>query len=399
MERGGIDGVLEKMEGFTMNKTISLFSGAMGLDLGIEKAGFEVLLCVENDKYCIETIKKNKPKLEVLTDITSQSAEEILKAANLKHEETDLVVGGPPCQSFSTAGNRNSIKDPRGNLIYHYMRVIAGIRPRFFVMENVKGLVSAAIKHRPLKERSLAPLEEEEKLGSAFKRIREDFEELGYKIIWKVLDAVNYGVPQFRERLILIGSREHEDIFIPQPTHFMVHQNNAYRWQTLGQAIEELEKNPGVFVGFSPERAKYLEMIPPGKNWRALPEKLIPKAMGGAYKSGGGKMGFYRRLSYDEPSPTLVTSPTQKGTMLCHPFQTRPLSISEYARIQTFPDTWAFHGKPTQVYKQIGNAVPVGLGVAIGQMLVAVMNGEHRINTKRTRGTSTHNYQLELVSE
>ncbi len=367
----------------------------MGLDLGLEYSGFEPVVCVENDECCIETIKLNRQHLPVLKDINELPTKEILKAAKLKVGEADLVVGGPPCQSFSTAGKRLSVNDPRGNLIYEFLRVVAEARPRFFVMENVKGLKSAALNHRPLKYRNNGePLKDEEKLGSAFEKLMADIDKLGYNIAWRVLDAVNYGVPQFRERLIIIGSRDGEEIFIPQQTHFMMHQDPSYRWITLGQAIIGLEDNPGPCGKFSPERARLLEKIPPGKNWRALPKKDIPKALGGAFKAGGGKMGFYRRLSYDAPCPTLVTSPVQKATMLCHPHKTRPLSILEYAKIQQFPATWLFSGSLAQVYKQIGNAVPVGLGKAIGQMLNAVVNKQYLVKTKRMRGTNAHEKQL-----
>jgi DNA (cytosine-5)-methyltransferase 1 len=371
-----------------MYNTISLFSGAMGLDLGLEHSGFEALVCAENDKACVQTIKLNRPHLPVLHDITRLSGKEILRAAALKVGDVDAVVGGPPCQAFSTAGRRLSTQDPRGNLVYEFVRIVSETKPRFFVMENVKGLVSAALVHKPLKDRNGGAIREDEQLGSAFRQIMHDFQRIGYKIIWGVLDAVNYGVPQFRERLIIVGSRDGEDIFIPCPTHFMRHQDPAYRWATLGQAIIDLEDEPGPCGRFSSERAKYLVKIRPGENWRALPKNDIPKALGGAFQASGGKMGFYRRLSYNEPCPTLVTSPVQKATSLCHPAKTRPLSTLEYARIQGFPQSWEFHGSMADVYRQLGNAVPVGLGKAIGQMLNAVMNQQHIIVTKRKRGVS-----------
>ncbi len=373
-----------------MYKTISLFSGAMGLDLGLEESGFEAVVCVENDKSCVKTIEINRPHLPILRDITQVTTKEILKTAKLRVGEADLVVGGPPCQSFSTAGKRLSIQDPRGNLIHSFLKVVKEAKPRFFVMENVKGLVSAAINHRPLNKRNGKPLNDKEELGSVFEQLKEDIEKIGYKFIWQVLDAVNYGAPQFRERLIIIGSRDNEDIFIPQQTHFMMHQNPNYRWVTLGQAIIHLEDDPGRCSKFSAERAKILKKIKSGKNWRSLPKNEMQKALGGAYNSGGGKTGFFRRLSYDEPCPTLVTSPVQKATMLCHPTRTRPLSTLEYARIQEFPEYWNFYGSVADVYRQIGNAVPVKLGKAIGEMLHSVARKNFKIETKRMRGTSTH---------
>lgn len=373
-----------------MYKAISLFSGAMGLDIGLESAGFETTVCVENHPACIATIKLNRPEINVLPDISQVSGNEILSTAKLDKKEVDLVVGGPPCQPFSTAGNRLSVTDPRGNLIYEFMRIVMEIQPRFFVMENVKGLLSAALKHATLEEREERMLQDDEMLGSAFHKIRLDFQKMGYKIIYSLVDAVYFGVPQFRERLVIIGSRDNEQIFIPQPTNFMTHQDPQHRWRTLGDAIRDLEDGPGPFTKFSKERTEYLERIPPGKNWRALPEEIKKKAMGGAYHAGGGKMGFYRRLSYEQPSPTLVTSPAQKATMLCHPTKTRPLSVLEYSRIQQFPHDWKFSGPINEQYMQIGNAVPVGLGNAIGGMLVSVIEDTHTIKTKRSRGTSLH---------
>jgi DNA (cytosine-5)-methyltransferase 1 len=373
-----------------MYNLISLFTGAMGLDIGLELAGFKTNVCVEIDKYFSDTIRTNKPNMTVLGDITELTTKQILKSANLTIGKVDLIAGGPPCQSFSTAGKRLSVADPRGSLINNFIRVVREAKPRFFVMENVKGLRSAAIRHRPLNDRDSSTLSDEEQLGSAFKEILRDFQTLGYTVIWDVLDAVDYGIPQFRERLFIIGSRDHEDIFIPHSTHFMKHQNPEYRWRTLESAILDLESDPGPCAKFSKEREDYLKFIKPGENWRALPPRLIKKAMGGAYESGGGKMGFFRRLNYKEPSPTLVTSPAQKATMLCHPVSTRPLSVSEYARIQQFPDRWTLSGPLLKQYMQIGNAVPVGLGQAIGEMLDSVIRSNAIVKTKRYRGTHKH---------
>ena len=198
-------------------------------------------------------------------------------------------------------------------------------------------------------------------------------------------------VPQFRERFILIGSRDAEDIFLPVPTHFQTHQNAMYRWRTLGETIKDLENDVEECSSFSEDRIKYLQMVPEGGNWRNLPEDVVQSAMGGAYKSGGGKVGFYRRLSYSQPSPTVVTSPVQKATMMCHPTQDRPLSVKEYARIQQFPDDWVFTGTTASKYRQIGNAVPVGLAEAIGEAVISVADDTATVKTKRFRGTSIHN--------
>ena len=248
--------------------------------------------------------------------------------------------------------------------------------------------MSAPLKHVPTSERD--ETDPDQKLGTVLDVILSEFDKLGYKTVYGVLDAVNYGAPQFRERFVLIGSRDHEDIFLPVPTHFQMHQNPEYRWRTVGDVITGLENDDQECATLSDERKHYLRMVPEGGNWRNLPEELIPLAMGGAYESGGGKVGFFRRLAYNQPSPTVVTSPVQKATMMCHPTLDRPLSVKEYARIQQFPDNWIFVGTTAAKYRQIGNAVPVGLGEAIGKALIATADEAAVVQTKRFRGTSVH---------
>ena len=262
-----------------------------------------------------------------------------------------------------------------------FVRLIKAMQPRFFIMENVKGLLSAHLKDADGKD--MNPL--------VFWIILDEFEKLGYKIIDGVLDAVNYGTPQFRERLIIIGSRDNEDLFMPIPTHFQTHQKAENRWATLGSAIWDLEKSDSECDRFTESRLKYLRLIPEGGNWKDLPKELQAEAMGGAFESGGGKVGFYRRLSYAQPAPTLTTSPVQKATMMCHPVLDRPLSVAEYARIQQFPDDMQFAGTMAEKYRQIGNAVPVGLGRALGDTLVSIADGNASVSVKRFRGTGIHN--------
>ena len=363
---------------------ISFFSGAMGLDIGLEKAGLNVVIGQDFEPSCVETMRANGHNV-LGGDIREINPETLLKLTGLHVGEPFMVCGGPPCQPFSTAGKRLGINDPRGSLFMDFIRMIDYIRPRFFVMENVKGIVSSPLKHVSVKEREKD--DPEQQLGT----VLDEFDKLGYKTVYGVLDAVNYGVPQFRERFVLIGSRDNEDIFLPMPTHFQMHQNSEYRWKTVGEVIKDLENNPGEYTSLSGERKKYIHMVPEGGNWRDLPEEIIPVAMGGAYQSGGGKVGFYRRLSYNQPAPTITTSPAQKATMLCHPTQDRPLSIKEYARIQQFPDDWIFKGTLSAKYRQIGNAVPVGLAEAIGRAIISTADKTSTIETKRFRGTSVHN--------
>lgn len=367
---------------------ISLFSGAMGLDIGLQEAGLNVVIGQDFEPACVKTMRANGHNV-LGGDIREIHPQTLLDMTGLNVGEPFMICGGPPCQPFSTAGKRLGINDPRGSLFMDFIRMIDYIRPRFFVMENVKGIMSSPLKHVPTEERD--ENDPEQKLGTVLDVILSEFSKLGYKTVYGVLDAVNYGVPQFRERFILIGSRDHEDIFLPVPTHFQMHQDPNYRWQTVGDAIKDIEDEGGECGKLTPERKKYLRMVPEGGNWKNLPKDIIPEAMGGAYLSGGGKVGFYRRLSYAQPSPTITTAPAQKATMLCHPVQDRPLSVHEYARLQQFPEYWKFVGTTAAKYKQIGNAVPIGLGKAIGEAVIAVADQNAVVETKRFRGTSVHN--------
>lgn len=365
---------------------VSLFSGAMGLDLGLAKAGLHVSVSQDFDKWSCQTVVANghvgvHGDIRALID-ADPSCRFLLDPAKLDAADVFAVVGGPPCQSFSTAGKRLGVDDVRGTLYEQFIHVVRTVNPRFFIMENVKGLASM-----PASADSTRTL---------LSVIIEQFRALGYHTVHGVLDAVHYGAPQFRERLVIIGSRDNEPIFLPSPTHFHMHQNPDMRWRTLGSAIADLQETPGPCAKFSPNIAKYLGMVPEGGNWRSLPQHLTAEAMGGAYESGGGKVGFYRRLAFWQPSPTLVTSPIQKATLLCHPRELRPLSVKEYARIQGFPDSWQFSGSTAESYRQIGNAVPVPLGTALGQMLMSVALGDSEVRVKRMRGTSVHDTMKQM---
>ena len=360
---------------------ISLFSGAMGLDLGLNQAGLRVAVSQDVDRWCVETMRRNG-HTAIEGDIRALVAADpsckfLLRTAGVKKKDVFAVVGGPPCQSFSTAGKRQGVEDARGQLYQEFINVVAALKPRFFIFENVKGL--ASMPTDPLDKNSKPVLQ----------TILETFSAIGYKTIHGVLDAVHYGTPQFRERLVIVGSRDKEDIFLPAPTHFHRHQNPLMRWRTLSDVVTDL-KEAGAHANFSPAVKRFLALVPAGGNWKSLPADLTKEAMGGAFESGGGKVGFYRRLNPAEPSPTLVTSPIQKATMLCHPTELRPLSVLEYARLQQFPDDWKFEGKSSDCYRQIGNAVPVPLGRALGQMLLSVAQGNAEIKVKRMCGTSVH---------
>jgi DNA (cytosine-5)-methyltransferase 1 len=365
---------------------VSLFSGAMGLDIGLEQAGFETRVAVEVSSPARDTIltntKRLKRSLDIFTDVTTIQTDDILNATKLKRGEVGLVSGGPPCQPFSTAGKRGALGDPRGSLFRDFLRLVDGLQPRFFVMENVRGLLSAPIRHRPHADRDQS-LENDEQPGSAFAVILEEFERIGYSFVYGLLNSADYGVPQTRERVIILGSRDHEPLELPKATHGF--KGKPQPWKTLRDALTNLNDPKPQFQPYSENRLKYLQLVPEGGNWRSLPLELREAAMGGAFMSGGGKVGFYRRLSWDKPSPTVTTSPAQKATDMCHPSELRPISVREAARIQGFPDDWVFCGNISDQYRQIGNAVPVGLGHAIGTTLMDTVGGKVDLNPKTER--------------
>jgi len=353
-----------------MAKTIiSLFSGAMGLDIGLEKAGFKTLVALEMNKTAVATIKLNKPGLPVIDrDIALVESDELLKAAGATPGEVTVVTGGPCCQTFSTAGRRQSIRDKRGGLFREFLRIVSDTRPRFFVMENVKGILSAAVRHRPLDKRGpkCRYLRKDEELGSALKVILRELGALGYYVIYGLVNCADYGVPQKRMRVLFIGSRDGEQISLPTATHS---ENGRSKWVTLREALHDLREADPEFIEFTADRKGLLRRLQAGQNWRNLPKDLHEEALGGAFDSWGGRSGFCRRLNWDKPAPTLTTSPDGRATTLCHPTELRPLTVREYARLQQFPDEWKFGGTVYRRYDLIGNAVPVGLGTAIGKML------------------------------
>ncbi len=352
---------------------ISLFSGAMGLDLGLEAAGFETIGCLDQDKWACETIRRNRPEVNLIQDdIRNWSSKELLAKFGCRRDEVDLIVGGPPCPSFSTAGRRKSFQDPRGQVMFDFLRIVEDIRPAFFLMENVRGILSASIEHVPLTHRTrngAIPKPEQER-GSVLRHLHAVFKKMRYVVTVQLVNAADYGVPQKRERVVFLGSRDGFQVTMP-PGDFREKGGIFERpWRTLGDAIGDLSEKKPEYLPFSKSREKYLRLLSEGQNWRDLPKDLIRDAMGGAYESGGGKVGFYRRLNFDRPCPTVPTSPIQKSTCLCHPRELRPLSVKEYARVQQFPDDWAFSGSLTKKYMQIGNAVPVGLGFVIGKTVL-----------------------------
>ena len=349
-------------------KALSFFTGAMGLDIGLKKAGIDVILACESEKFIRETIKLNNPKLKVLEDINLYTPEQIKKAAGLKkNEKVDLIVGGPPCQAFSTAGKRLSINENRGVVFIKFLEIIKKLKPTYFVIENVRGLLSVPLKHVPHRKRK-GKLKLREEKGGTLKFILDYLNKCGYKVSFNLYNSANFGTPQVRERIVLVGNKKEKLPYL-SPTHSEHGNYGLKSWNTFKSAVKGLHNINHDFVKFPEHRIKYYKKIKEGQNWKSLPVSLQKEALGSSYFAGGGKTGFLRRLGWNKPSPTLVTDPTMPATDLAHPELNRPLSIQEYKRIQEFPDDWKLSGSLRNKYKQIGNAVPVSLGKAIGKLI------------------------------
>ena len=355
-------------------KVLSFFSGAMGLDIGLHKVGFKTLLACEIDKASRKTILTNNPDIGLIGDIRDYSTKQILEYAGLKSKkEVDLIVGGPPCQAFSSAGKRMGLADDRGNVFLKFIEVIESIKPKFAVIENVRGLLSAdfGIDLKAGEEEWL-PEELKELKGATMFYIYNRLRAAGYQLSFNLYNSANYGTPQIRERVIVVCSRVNESVPYLEPTNSENEEFGLPRWNVLKQALHNLNGNNVDFIKFPEKRLKYYRILKAGQNWRDLTEEMQKEALGKSYYLGGGKTGFFRRLSWDRPSPTLVTHPAMPATDLGHPVEDRPLSVLEYKRIQEFPDNWEICGSLINRYKQIGNAVPVSVGEAIGKLIIAL---------------------------
>ncbi|MCO4683490.1 DNA methylase [Streptococcus infantarius subsp. infantarius] len=325
-------------------KVIELFAGAGGLALGLEKAGFETIGLVEFDKSATETLKYNRPNWNVIhDDIANVSSQDLEAIFNIKKGELDLLSGGAPCQSFSYAGKRLGLEDTRGTLFYHYALFLEKLQPKMFLFENVKGLTS-------------------HDKGQTYKTILSVFEEEGYEVQSRVLNAWDYGVAQKRERMIMVGIRKDlvNNISFEYPK---VHDYKPVLRDVL------LDCPPSVGAQYGEDKRKIFELVPPGGYWRDIPEDIAKPYMKSTWNMGGGRTGILRRMSLDEPSLTVLTSPSQKQTERCHPLEARPFTVRENARIQSFPDNWEFQGGIGAQYRQVGNAVPVLLAYEIGKKI------------------------------
>lgn len=373
---------------------LSFFSGAMGLDIGMEQGGIKALLACEFNKYCRMTINKNRPEMALIGNINNYSPEEILRMAKIPEgKKIDVIFGGPPCQAFSTAGARRALADERGNVFLRYIEIVKELKPTYVVIENVRGLLSAPYPYNDISENIK---------GGALCIIMDKLSEAGYTISFELYNAANFGSPQIRERVVMIGKLGKEKVSYLEPTHDEKCRFGLKPWRTLNDAFSSLDDNTTHhYIEFPEKRLKYYRMLSEGQYWKDLPPDLIKEAMGNVYLLGGGRTGFYRRLSYSKPSPTLVTNPTMPATDLCHPTENRPLSVEEYACIQEFPKDWTICGPILEQYKQIGNAVPIKLGEAIAKRIIADMNHqgftpEYNYRYSRYKNTSDVSWKIEM---
>lgn len=351
----------------------------MGLDLGLEQADIHPLLCCEIDKDAVSTIRHNRPLVPVIDKSVSElSLSEIKNICG--NDAVDIVVGGPPCQSFSVFGNRKGISDLRGQLIFEFLRVVKEVKPKAFIMENVRGLLSIPfISQKDINSDEIDPTLTEK--GSLMRFLIKEFNNIGYRVDCFVVNSANYGAPQIRERVILIGNKYGIPARFPQPQFSNRPEDNLPPFKTLGDAIggNFIDHCPEI-MNFSPRKLKYLSMVPSGGNWRSLPEEIQKESMGKSWYLKGGRSAYWRKLSFDFPSPTVVTMPNHAGTSMCHPTELRAISVGEAAAIQEFPQSWEFQGKTNSKFKQIGNAVPVRLGYVAGTVIKNVVergeNGE-----------------------
>lgn len=368
---------------------LSFFSGGMGLDIGIKNAGIQPLLACEINKDARATIVANDHEIGLIGDIWQCTPEKIYEYAKIPNGyPIDFIFGGPPCQAFSTAGNRKGLEDSRGDVFIRYLDIISELKPKYAVIENVRGLQTT--------EAILDDTEGKAVKGGVLHYAIERLRSAGYTISFELYNAANFGAPQKRERFVIIAKLGKQKVSYLTPTHSEHGEFGLPKWRTLGDAINDIQDSEMNFIEIPKSRREWFKKIPEGGNWKSLTDEEQREAMGKKYFMSGGKTGFYRRLTFQQPSPTLVTVPTMPATDLVHPIELRPLSIEEYARIQGFPDDWKFCGKIMEQYKQIGNAVPIKLGEAIGRTILNDMQGKNDNSFKEFRH-SRYKYTSDLT--
>lgn len=335
----------------TTYNVLEIFAGAGGLMLGLEKAGLNTIGAIEIDKHACATLSTNRKHLNVIEGDIEQIVKNGIRNY-IGDIEVDVLSGGYPCQAFSFAGKKLGLNDARGTMFYWYAQLLHDLQPKMFLAENVRGLVS-------------------HEKGATLQGMIEVFDEVGYNVTYKVLKATDYNVAQKRERIFIIGTRK--DL---KKGEFQFPEPQEYK-PVLRDVLKNVPPSPGRV--YPPRKKEIMDMVPPGGYWRDLPIEIQKEYMKGSFYLGGGKTGMARRISWDEPCLTLTTAPDMKQTERCHPDETRPFTVREYARIQSFPDDWIFEGPMTAQYKQIGNAVPVELARHVG---LAIVNHLNKLETK-----------------
>lgn len=333
---------------------LELFAGAGGMAIGLEQAGLKCAMLNEIDKHACATLRTNRPNWNVIEGDVRNIDFRPYKG------QVDVLTGGFPCQAFSYAGKKLGLEDTRGTLFFEFARAIKETQPLICVGENVRGLLN-------------------HDNGRTVEGMISVLDELGYDVLEpKILKAIFYRVPQKRERLIIVGIRRDVNIDYKYP----VPHKKIYTLKDALKKGELFDCDVPSSVGqkYPKRKAEILAHVPRGGYWRDLPIELQKEYMQGSFYLGGGKTGMARRMSWDEACLTLTCAPAQKQTERCHPDETRPFTVREYARIQTFPDSWEFCGSANEQYKQIGNAVPVNLGREIGYTLVEALNSYYQGN-------------------
>jgi DNA (cytosine-5)-methyltransferase 1 len=380
---------------------VSLFSGAGGLDLGFIRQGFFVPVAIEFDRCAAYTYAKNFG-CRVITTETDLSIirrgeavvvwDDIRKVTgsfiqNLCEkiagtQEIDTLLGGPSCQSWSSAGNRLGVEDARGQMIFEYYRLLTDLSPASFVFENVKGMVS-------------------KKFYPIFASLVRAFTELGYNVNHDILCSSDFGVPQNRERLFVVATKRGLRAFaypapqpkrpslreavanLPLPTIFSA-QDARYHVPVCIKGLHDRNRSEfnnepisnHFYRPYAPPKADLLKMIPEGGNWRQLPDELARNYLGKAYHSGGGRTGFLRKLSWDKPAPTILASMEQKATEFCMPIMPpRRMTVRESLRLQGFTDDFIVYGSLNDQYRQVGNAVSVPVAEALARNVICCLEG------------------------
>jgi DNA (cytosine-5)-methyltransferase 1 len=344
-------------------RVVELFAGAGGMALGLERAGLQTVLLNEIDTYACATLGHNRPQWSVIEGDVAQ-----LSFDGLCPQPIDIVAGGFPCQAFSYSGKKRGFQDARGTLFFEFARAVQELQPAICLGENVRGLLT----HNN---------------GETLAGMISVLDELGYDVVPpQILKAMLYRVPQKRERLFLVGIKRGTGIQFNYPApHSEIY---TVRDALCAGRLYDCDVPSSGGQSYPAHKRKIMDLVPPGGYWRDLPLEIQKAYMMQSFYLGGGKTGMARRMSWDEPCLTLTTSPAQKQTERCHPEETRPFTTREYARIQTFPDDWEFQGSIGQIYRQIGNAVPVNLAYAVGQELVKSLNTYHQNSQKQRQKVS-----------